>query len=48
MVHHGSKAPTPPKAKQIGGVTDEEDGTLDGFCGFRRLLVVSPCRYRFK
>jgi hypothetical protein len=43
VVRHTSKAPRPPKTEQTGGITDDENGTLDGSCGFfrRRLLLSS-------
>jgi hypothetical protein len=34
VVRHTSKAPRPPEAERTGGIAGEEDGTLDGCCGF--------------
>jgi hypothetical protein len=34
VVRHTSKAPRPLEAERTDGIVGEEDGTLDGFCGF--------------
>jgi hypothetical protein len=47
MVYHTSKIPRPPETEQTDSIDGEEDKTLDRFFGFRRLLVISPCRYQF-
>jgi hypothetical protein len=41
VVRHTSKAPRPLKVERTDGITDEEDGTLDGFYAFFRRLLLS-------